>query len=131
MGLAVNLSRGGVCLQTDSCLEMTQDMVALHFSPHNVFDPPRGHEPEAPEAILTGRIVHIASNPTVPSELKPGLSQTGQLVGIRFEQLTPFAERDINRVIAQHTGSSMDLAGTTVGHRPSAQDGNAGMHGTR
>lgn len=113
LGLAVNLSRGGVCLQIEPCLEMTQDMVALHFSSDSAFDPPRGHEPEAPEAILTGRIVHIASNHTGPSELKPGLTQTGQLVGIRFEQLTPFAERDINRVIAQHTGSSMDLAGTT------------------
>lgn len=113
LGLAVNLSRGGVCLQTEPCLEMTQDMVALHFSSHSAFDPPRGHEPDAPEAILTGRIVHIASNHTVPSDLKPGLSQTGQFVGIRFEQLTPFAERDINRVIAQHTGSLMDLAGNT------------------
>lgn len=113
LGLAVNFSRGGICLQTESCLDMTQDMVTLHFSSPNVFDPPRGHEPEAPEAILTGRIVHIASNHTAPSELKPGVSQTGQLVGIRFEQLTPFAERDVNRVIAQHTSSSMDLAGTT------------------
>ena len=113
LGLAVNLSRGGVCLQTEPSLEITEDMVALHFSSHSTFDPPRGHEPEAPEAILTGRIVHITSNSTVLSELKPGLSQAGQLVGIRFEQLTPFAERDINRVIAQHTGSPMDLAGTT------------------
>lgn len=113
LGRAVNLSRGGVCLQTESCVEMTQDIVALHFSSYSAFDPPRGHEPEAPEAILSGRIVHITSNHTVLSESKPGSSPTGQLVGIRFEQLTPFAERDINRVIAQHTGSSMDLAGTT------------------
>lgn len=112
LGVAVNFSRGGVCLQTESCLDITQDLLALHFSSHSAFDPPRGHEPEAPEAILTGRIIHIAPNHTVPPELKAGLSQTGQLVGIRFEQLTPFAERDINRVIAQHTGSSMDLAGT-------------------
>ncbi|MBH0188862.1 MAG: methyltransferase domain-containing protein, partial [Nitrospira sp.] len=113
LGLAVNFSRGGLCLQTESCLTMTHDLIALHFSSHSAFDPPRGHEPEAPEAILTGRIVHITSDHTVPSELKPGLSQPGQLVGIRFEQLTSFAERDINRVIAQHTGSAIDLAGTT------------------
>jgi ubiquinone/menaquinone biosynthesis C-methylase UbiE/pimeloyl-ACP methyl ester carboxylesterase len=86
-------------------------VVALHFSSIGARDQPRAHEPEAPEAILTGRIVHIAPDHTVPSELKPGLSQPGQRVGIRFSQPTPFAEREVNRVIAQHIGSSTDLAG--------------------
>jgi PAS domain S-box-containing protein len=113
LGLAINFSRGGVCLQTEPCLEMTEDVVALHFTSTGAFDQPRGHEPEAPEAIQNGHNIYIAPDHTVPTELKPGLSQPGQLVGIRFERLTPFAEREINRVIAQHTGSSMDLVGTT------------------
>jgi PAS domain S-box-containing protein len=111
LGLAVNFSRSGVCLQTEPSLEMTDEMIALHFSSTGALDQPRVHEPEVPEAILTGRIVHLTPDHTVPSELKPSPSQPGQRVGIRFERLTPFAEREVNRVIGQHTGSSMDLAG--------------------
>jgi len=111
LGLAVNFSRGGACLQTEPSLEMTDDVIALHFASTGALDQPRVHEPEAPEAILTGRIVHLAPDHTVPSELKPSPSEPGLRVGIRFDRLTPFAEREINRVIAQHVGSSMDLAG--------------------
>ncbi|BFU91876.1 MAG: hypothetical protein NTAFB01_30630 [Nitrospira sp.] len=103
LGTAINLSRGGVCVQTESFLKMTDEEIALHFSS-------KAQTLEAPEAILTGRIVHLASHPTVSSELTAGSSQPGQRIGIRFSQLTPFAEREVNRVIAQHIGSSRDVA---------------------
>jgi PAS domain S-box-containing protein len=114
LGMAVNFSRGGACLQTDPSLDITDDVITLHFSATELLSQPRGHEPEAPEAILRGRIVHLAPDHNVPAELKPGPSQPGHRVGIRFVELTPFAEREVNRVIAQHLGSSMDLAGTAV-----------------
>jgi ubiquinone/menaquinone biosynthesis C-methylase UbiE/pimeloyl-ACP methyl ester carboxylesterase len=89
---------------------MTDEVVALHFSSVSARDQPRAQKLEASEAILTGRIVHLAPDPTVPSELTPGPSQPGQRIGIRFSQLTPFAEREVNRVLAQHIGSSLDVA---------------------
>ncbi|HEX6727505.1 MAG TPA: PilZ domain-containing protein, partial [Nitrospira sp.] len=109
-GLVVNFSRGGVCLQTEPFLNMTDEVVALHFSSVGARDQPRAQKPETPEAILTGRIVHLASDPTVPSELRPSPSQPAQRIGIRFSQLTSFAEREVNRVLAQYIGSSLDLA---------------------
>jgi PAS domain S-box-containing protein len=111
LGLVVNFSRSGACLQMKQAPGIVDDVVALHFSVTGSLDQPRSHEPEAPEAILTARIVWTAPDHTAPSELKPGPLQPGQRIGIRFVQLTPFAEREINRVVAQHIGSSMDLEG--------------------
>lgn len=110
LGIAVNLSRGGVCVQTESFLNMTGEEIALHFPSIGHHDQPRAQNPETPEATLTGRIVHLASHPTVSSDLTAGPSQPGQRIGIRFSQLTPVAEREVNRVLAQHIGSSRDVA---------------------
>lgn len=110
LGIAVNFSRGGVCVQTESFLKMTDEVIALRFSSIGDHDQPRAQRPEAPEAILTGRIVHLAPGFTASSELTPNPSQSGQRIGIRFFQLTPFAEREVTRVLAQHIGSSIDVA---------------------
>ncbi|MGQ0695166.1 MAG: PAS domain S-box protein [Nitrospiraceae bacterium] len=111
LGLVVNFSRIGACLQMKQAPGIVDDVIALYFSATGPLDQPRAHEPDAPEAILTARIVWSIPDHTTPSELKPGPSQPGQRIGVRFVQLTPFAEREINRVVAQHIGSSMDLEG--------------------
>ena len=110
--LVINFSRDGLCLQTRGALGSIGDLVTIHFSSTSHLGQPRAHEPDAPEAILHGRIVYIAPDQTVPSDLGGGPTLPGQRIGIRFIRLTPFAEREINRVIAQHIGSSMMLAGT-------------------
>ena len=111
LGLVVNFSRIGACLQMKQAPGTVGDVLELHFSSTGPLDHPRVHEPDAPEAILTARIVWTIPDYTTPSELKPGPSLPGQRIGVRFVQLTPFAEREINRVVAQHIGSSMDLEG--------------------
>ena len=111
LGLVVNFSRSGACLQMKRAPGVADDVITLHFSATGSLDQPRAHEPEAPEANLAARIVWTAPDQTTPSDLKPGPLQPGQRIGVRFIQLTPFAEREINRVVAQHIGSSMDLEG--------------------
>jgi PAS domain S-box-containing protein len=110
LGLVTNFSRGGVCLLTEPFLEMTDEVIALHFSSISTLTQPKQQKPETPDAILIGRIIHLSPDATAPSELTPGLSQPRQRIGIRFSQLTPFAEREINRLLAQHIGSSLDVA---------------------
>ena len=107
--LVVNFSRTGACFQTARPPGSLGDSVTLHFSIGGSLEQRRAHEPEAPEAPLTGRIVWIAEDPRTPSELKPGPSLPGQRIGIRFIRPIPFAEREINRVVRQHIGSSIDL----------------------
>lgn len=111
LGLVVNFSRGGACFQTSLPLGKIGEVVALHFSSNGVHAQPRAHEPEAPEAILDGRIIHVTPDDTVPKELKTSSSRPGLRIGIRFIRPVPFAEREVNRVIAQHIGSSLDFAG--------------------
>ncbi len=111
LGLVINMSRGGACLQMKHIPGTMDETLSLHFSAMESFVAPRTHEPEAPEAILTARIVWTAPDPTAPSALKPSAEEPAQQVGIRFVQLPSFAEREINRVLAQYIGSSMDLEG--------------------
>ncbi|MEK9142522.1 MAG: PilZ domain-containing protein [Nitrospirota bacterium] len=110
LGLVINFSRGGVCLLTEPSLKMTDEVIALHFSSIGTHNQPMAQKPDAPDAILTGRMVHLAPDPTVPSELTPGPSQPRQRIGIRFFQLAPLAEREVNRVLAQHISSSLNIA---------------------
>jgi PAS domain S-box-containing protein len=109
-GLVINFSRGGVCLLTEPFLKMTDEVVALHFSSISTRTQPKAQKPETPDTILIGRIIHLAPDAAAPSELTPGLSQPRQRIGIRFSQLTPFAEREITRLLVQHIGSSLDVA---------------------
>ncbi len=110
LGLVTNFSRGGVCLVTEPFLEMTDEVVALHFSSLSTRTQPKTQKLETPDTILIGRIIHLAPEATAPDELTPGLLQPRQRIGIRFSQLTPFAEREINRLLAQHIDSSLDVA---------------------
>jgi PAS domain S-box-containing protein len=112
LGLVINFSRDGLCLQSKGPLGSIGDSIAIYFSSTSHLGQPRVHEPEIPESILHGRIVYIMPDQTVPSDLRSSPTLPGQRIGIRFIRLTPFAEREINRVIAQHSGSSMIVSGT-------------------
>jgi len=111
LALLVNVSRGGASLQMKTAPGAVGQTLSLHFSATGSLGHPRSHEPEAPEAVLTARIMWIAPDPTAPSELRPSPTEPGRRIGVRFVELTAFAEREINRVVAQHVGSSMDLEG--------------------
>ena len=109
LGLAVNFSRGGACLQAKTLPGAIGDTVHLHFPYAQAPDYRGAHEPAAPDAVLAAQIVWAAPDPTTPSELRVSPTESGQRFGVRFIQLQPFAEREVNRVVAQHIGSSFDL----------------------
>ncbi len=111
LGLVINFSRGGACLQVKDAPGSEDEVISLQFSATGPMGQPKTHEPQVPEAELSGRIIWIAKDHGVPSQLKPGPSKPGHRIGIRFVQQTPFAEREVNRVVSQHIGRSMDLEG--------------------
>jgi len=113
LGLVVNFARGGACLQAKRLPGHVGETIVLHFPQGTGEGHSQSHEPAAPDAVLTARIVWTAPDPTTPSELRPTHSEPGQRFGVRFIQLPGFAEREVNRVIAQHIGSSIDLDGIT------------------
>ncbi len=111
LGLAVNFSRGGACLQAKTLPGHVGETIVLHFPHGNGQSHSQPHEPAAPDAVLPAQIVWTAPDSTAPSELRPTHAEPGQRFGVRFIELPAFAEREINRVVAQHIGSSIDLDG--------------------
>ncbi|MEC4890086.1 MAG: PilZ domain-containing protein [Nitrospira sp.] len=112
-GSAVNFSRGGACLQMKQAPGRIGETILLHFPQTGILGQPRTHEPAAPEAVLPARIVWITAATTPPSANRPGQAEPGSRVGVCFVHLMPFTEREINRVVAQHLHSPMDLDGIT------------------
>lgn len=110
-GSAVNFSRGGACLQMNQAPGRIGDTLRLHFPQTGILGHPRAHEPASPEAVLSARIAWIAPATVPPSAHRPGQAEPGPRIGVRFVHLLPFTEREINRVIAQHLHSPMDLDG--------------------
>ncbi|SPP66778.1 PilZ domain-containing protein [Nitrospira lenta] len=111
LGLAVNFSRGGACLQAKTLPGRVGETIVLHFPHGNGQGHSQPHEPAAPDAVLPAQIVWTAPDATTPSELRPTHTEPGQRFGVRFIELPAFAEREVNRVVAQHIGSSIDLDG--------------------
>jgi PAS domain S-box-containing protein len=114
-----NLSRHGACAFVKERSERMQGFVTFHFAPEHRSDQPGAHEPGAPATALPARLVWSAPDPTAPSPLHaPGTSQAAR-IGVRFQSLTPHAERELNRVIRQHmiaqrTNDTLSTSATVV-----------------
>ena len=104
--LTTNLSRGGACLHLNARPELLSGIATLHFSVTQTQKHPGTHEPGAPDAALFSRIVWSARDLAAPSEFHHQDSYPALRVGLRFQNLTPYAEREVNRVVQQHLTSA-------------------------
>lgn len=110
-GSAVNFSRGGLCLLMKQSPGPVGTVVRLHFPHTGMQGQPRTHEPASPDTVLPARIIwHTPTVPT-PSTVPLDRPEPDQRIGLQFVDLTPFMEREINRVVAQHLLSPMDFDG--------------------
>jgi len=103
--LTINLSRNGACLHLNARPELLSGLATLHFVATQTQNRPGTHEPGAPDSALPTRIIWSAPDPTAPSEFRHQSSDPALLVGLRFQGLTPYAEREVNRVVQQHLTS--------------------------
>ena len=98
----INLSRTGACLLVNEHPEHLQRSVTIHFAPAHRSGQPGFYEPAAPDTPLHAEIVWSVSDTTAPSTFRvPGLPYAAR-AGLRFQDLTPYGERELNRVIKQH-----------------------------
>ncbi|NOS80631.1 MAG: PAS domain S-box protein [Nitrospira sp.] len=108
-----NLSRDGACLHLTARPELLRDMATLHFAPTQTGNYPISHEPGAPDAPLAARIVWLAPDPTAPSDYRHQISTPALRVGVRFQDLTVYAEHEVNRVVREYLTSTGELDRST------------------
>jgi len=97
----VNLSRNGACLLVEEYPDHVEGTVTLHFPPAHQGDQPGSHEPGVPDAALPATVVWSVEGQTTAQTYSPSGSSQAARVGVRFRHLTPYAEREVNRVIRQ------------------------------
>ncbi|HKT33669.1 MAG TPA: alpha/beta fold hydrolase [Nitrospira sp.] len=114
----INLSRSGACLLLREHPGALGGSVQIHFAPgpHLEFE---SHEPAAPDATLAARLVWAGADPMAPTRFHAPDHASGVRAGLRFEALTPYAERELNRVIRQHlraqrSGEAFSMAAPIV-----------------
>ena len=103
--LTINLSRDGACLLLNARPELLSGLTTLHFAATQTQNHPGTHEPGAPDSALPARVIWSAPDPTALREFRDQGSDPALLVGLRFHGLTPYAEREVNRVVRQHLTS--------------------------
>jgi ubiquinone/menaquinone biosynthesis C-methylase UbiE len=104
--LTTNLSRGGACIHLNARPELLSGIATLHFSATQTQKHPGTHEPGAPDSALPTRIVWSAPDPATPREFRDHGSNPALQVGLCFQGLTPYAEREVNRIVQQHLTST-------------------------
>ena len=96
-----NLSRSGAALLIQARPEDLQDSLRIHFAPAH-----RGEagplETGAPDTILPAHVVWSVPDRTASTALHVPGTDFAARAGLRFDPLTPYAERELNRVIRQY-----------------------------
>jgi SAM-dependent methyltransferase len=103
--LTINLSRDGVCLHINDRPALLSGLATLYFAASQTQANPGTHEPSAPDSALSAQIIWSAPDPTASSEFRHQGSDPALRVGLRFHGLTPYAEREVNRVVRQYLTS--------------------------
>ena len=106
--LVTNLSRGGACLYLNARPELLTGIVTLHFTVSQTQKHPGTHEPAPPDSALPAWIVWSAPDPTVSGEFRDQRSDSALRIGLRFQNLAPYAEREVNRIVKQHLTSASE-----------------------
>ena len=103
--LTSNFSRDGACLHLNARPELLSGLATLHFGAAQTKNHPGTHEPGVPDSALPARIIWSAPDPTAHNEFRHQGSDPALQVGLRFQGLTPYAEREVTRVVRQHLTS--------------------------
>ncbi len=103
----LNISRSGASLQVRMGQEAIREPVVIHFPPPSQSRDHSPHTPDAPHTTLHGRIIWSAKDPTAPNALRlPGAS-FAMRIGVRFDPLTPHAERELHRTVYQYLATQV------------------------
>ncbi len=104
IGLTVNISRSGACLQVNARPDTLAPRLALRLP----LAAPPSPSPNA-ESVVTGDVVWTTPDPSAPKNLRPGPSETALRVGVRFHPLEEQTRRAISHLIARLLTSPLQI----------------------
>jgi len=111
----VDISRQGACLIVNTGPDRLRDCMRLHFASGKISGHTGLHEPGTPDFSLPVRIVWSALDTADSSEFRPTQTAPTVRVGVSLLPLTPYAERELARLVRQHlwAPSGMKVHGET------------------
>jgi len=98
----VDISRQGACLVVNAGHDRLRDFMLLHFASGKIPGHSGPHEPGTPDFSLPVRIVWSAPDAASSSEFRSTQAAPALRVGVGFLPLTPYAERELARLVRQH-----------------------------
>lgn len=107
-----DMSRTGVCLEIHPPPGPLSGSVTLHFTDAHLSIPKAADGPIAPDTPLPARIIWMTGLPPAHRTVSAPMFEPAIRVGLCFHALTPYAEREINRVLCQRLASDEGAADT-------------------
>ncbi|MDF0645899.1 MAG: PilZ domain-containing protein [Nitrospira sp.] len=98
----VDISRQGAYLVVNASPDRLQDSMLLHFASGKISSHSGPHESGPPDFSLPVKIIWSAPDVGASSELQPSHVAPAMHVGVGFLPLTPYAERELARLVRQH-----------------------------
>ncbi len=104
IGLTVNISRSGACLQVNARPDTLMPRLTFRLP----LAAPSWSAPNA-ESVVTGDVVWMTPDPSAPKDLRLGPSEAALRVGVRFHPLEERTKRAIGCLIASLLTSSLQI----------------------
>ncbi|SLM48825.1 conserved protein of unknown function [Nitrospira japonica] len=110
-----DISRQGACLIVNAGHDRLRDLMLLHFASGKLSAHSGLHEPGTPDFSLPVRVVWSVPETAASSELRLAQAAPAVRVGVSFLPLSPYAERELARLVRQHlwAPTSMKVHGET------------------
>ena len=103
--LVTDMSRTGACLEVRPPPGPLSGSVTLHFTDAYISTRQAADGPSAPETLLPGRIIWTLGMSPAQRAVSASMSEPVLRLGLCFYALSPYAEREINRVLYQRLTS--------------------------
>ncbi len=116
--LVTDLSRTGACLEVKPLPGPLTGSVTLHFTSTHISARPAADGPRAPDAALPARIIWTIVMSPAQQTVSASMFEPALRLGLCFHALTPYAEREINRVLYQRLTSDEGTGDDPSGRTP-------------
>jgi len=116
--LVTDMSRTGVCLEIHPPPGPLSGSVTLHFVEAHISTIPPADGPTAPDAVIPARIVWTTGISPVHRTVPATMLEPAFRLGLCFHALTPYAEREINRVLYRRLTSDEGTGDTLLRRTP-------------